>query len=60
MNKTLLILIGGIVIVAGLIGYTIFGKQDASHMEGDGHAEHVQGVGKSAPHDDTGVAPHAD
>ncbi len=48
MNKTLLVLVPIIVIVAGLIGYTLFGKTDPeAHTAGDGHteAEHSQAVG---------------
>ena len=77
MNKTLLILIAGIVVVAGLIGYTMFGKSSsthtandghteaehnaaAGHTAGDGHTEAEHSTGESAPHDDTGTAPHID
>jgi len=62
MNKTLLILIAGIVIVGGLIGYTALGKSTSQeHTEGDGHtgAGHAQTTG-TVPHDDTGTAPHND
>lgn len=57
MNKTLYIIFTGIVIVAGLIGYTMFGKSSGeSHTAGDGHTEAVHQ--ESLPHDDTGLAPH--
>lgn len=58
MNKTLLILIAGIVIIGGLIGYTVLGKSSSNgHTDGDGHttAQH-----EATPHDDTGTAPHDD
>lgn len=58
MNKTLLILIAGIVIIGGLIGYTVLGKSSSTaHTDGDGHttAQH-----EATPHDDTGTTPHDD
>lgn len=58
MSKTLLILIAGIVIVGGFIGYTMFGtsSSETAHTAGDGHtdAEHAEAL----PHDDTGTTPH--
>ena len=58
MNKTLLALIAGITVIAGIIGYTVLGgsKSDATHTAGDGHtdAQHAEAL----PHDDTGTAPH--
>ena len=60
MNKTLSILIIGIIVVAGIIGYMVFGgsKNDAAHTAGDGHtdAQHAEAL----PHDDTGTVPHQD
>lgn len=75
MNKTLLVLIAGIVIIAGIIGYMVLGgsKNDAAHTVGDGHteAQHEEMMphddtgttphgSEVAPHDDTGTAPHQD
>lgn len=62
MNKTQLILISGIIVVGGLIGYTFFGKQEVPHTSGDGHmeVEHTQNAGTVAPHDDAGTEPHID
>ena len=40
MNKSLYIVIAGIVIVAGFVGYTLFGKEEAVHTAGDGHTDH--------------------
>ncbi len=61
MNKSLYLIIGGIVVVGALIGYTMLGKSDASHTANDGHTEveHAEGSA-AAPHDDTGTAPHTD
>jgi hypothetical protein len=60
MNKTLSILIAGIIIIAGIIGYMVLGgsKSDATHTAGDGHtdAQHAEVM----PHDDAGTAPHKD
>lgn len=60
MNKTLSLLIIGIIVVGGAIGYmTLVGsKSEAAHTTGDGHtdAQHAE----SLPHDDTGKAPHQD
>lgn len=50
MNKTLLILIAGIVIVGGLIGYTVLGKPASTQQK----------ASEAVPHDDTGTAPHDD
>ena len=72
MNKTLLILIAGIVIVGGFIGYTVLGKSTSKeHTEGDGHttAQHVEtatGHTEGDGHTDadhvqtTGTVPHDD
>ena len=61
MNKTLLIIISGIVVVGGLIGYTMFGKQSSTvHTANDGHTEAEHTTSESTPHDDTGTAPHND
>lgn len=75
MNKTLYIIIAGIIVAAGLIGYTTFGKSSGeSHTAGDGHteAEHQESLphdntGKdhhnengAVHHDDTGTTPHTD
>ena len=62
MNKTLHLIIAGIIIVSGLIGYTMLGqKTDVAHAAGDGHVEtdHATAVETSA-HDDGGLAPHTD
>jgi len=55
MNKTLLILIAGIVIVGGLIGYTVLGKSTSNDS-----ATTQQKVAEATPHNDTGTAPHDD
>jgi flagellar basal body-associated protein FliL len=75
MNKTLLILIAGIVVIAGIIGYMVLGgsKNEATHTAGDGHteAQHAEALphddtgttahsSEDVPHDDTGTAPHQD
>ncbi|MBY0539428.1 hypothetical protein K2P56_03285 [Patescibacteria group bacterium] len=75
MNKTLLVLIAGIVIIAGIIGYMFLGgsKNEAAHTAGDGHteAQHTEALphddtgtaahgSEATPHDDTGTAPHQD
>lgn len=61
MNKTLLIIIAGIVIVGGLIGYTVLGKSEPNgHTDGDGHTTVQHEATEKAPHDDTGTAPHDD
>lgn len=71
MNKTLIALIVGIVAVAGLIGYTVFGKESAqTHTTGDGHTEarhvenaaHTVGDGHTeAVHAESGATvPHDD
>ena len=71
MNKTLLILIAGIVLVGGLIGYTVLGKSSpADHTDGDGHTTaqhettetHTEGDGHTdADHiETTGTVPHDD
>ena len=75
MNKTLLALIAGIIVIGGIIGYTVLGgsKNEAAHTAGDGHTEAVHAealphndTGTAAhgsegvPHDDTGTAPHQD
>ena len=75
MNKTLSILIIGIILVAGVIGYMVLGgtKNDSTHTAGDGHtdAQHAEALphddmgtaahgNETAPHDDTGTAPHQD
>ena len=75
MSKTLLGLIAGIIVIAGIIGYTVLGgsKSDATHTAGDGHAdaEHAESLphddrgtrahgSEGVPHDDTGTAPHQD
>ncbi len=44
MNKTLYIIIAGIAVVAGLVGYTMFGQSNT----------------ETTPHDDSGLAPHTD
>ncbi len=57
MNKSLYVIIAAIVVVGGLIGYTMFGRSaSVVHTAGDGHtdAQHSESV----PHDDTGKAPH--
>lgn len=61
MNKTVMILIAGIVIVGGLIGYTVFGKSasDGKAKTGDPTTTQ-QRTAETAPHDDTGTAPHDD
>lgn len=62
MNKSLIALVAGIVLVSGLIGYTVLGKEKVeTHTAGDGHAEseHLEEA-TSVPHDDTGTAPHND
>ncbi|TAK58585.1 hypothetical protein EPO14_01955 [Patescibacteria group bacterium] len=61
MNKTVLILIAGIVIVGGLIGYTVLGKSasDGNAKTGDTTTTQQKTV-NIAPHDDTGTAPHND
>lgn len=71
MNKTLLILIAGIVIVGGLIGYTVLGKSESNrHTDGDGHTTnqhkamegHMEGDAHTdVAHDQMmGTAPHDD
>lgn len=75
MNKTLLVLIIGIIVVGGAIGYVTLSesKDDATHTPGDGHteAQHEEMMphddtgtephgSEVAPHDDTGLAPHQD
>lgn len=75
MNKTLLVLIAGIVVIAGIIGYVVFGgsKDEIAHTVGDGHteAQHAEALphddtgtaahgSEGIPHDDTGLAPHQD
>ncbi len=62
MNKSLYIIIAGIIVVAGLIGYTLFNKDSSAvHTANDGHTE-VDHASKSVstPHDDTGTTPHND
>ena len=49
MNKTLLLLIAGIVVVGGMVGYTVLNKSP----------EAAQTV-ESVPHDDSGTSPHID
>ncbi len=59
MNKSLYIILALIVVVGGLIGYTMFGQSiPPVHTAGDGHteAQHAE----SMPHDDTGLPPHND
>lgn len=61
MNKTLLIIIAGIVIVGGLIGFTLLGKSESNgHTDDDGHTTTQHEANGKAPHDDTGTAPHND
>lgn len=60
MNKSLYIVIAGIVVVAGIIGYILFGTQEAVHTAGDGHTDHAQVEANVAPHDDSGTEPHTD
>lgn len=58
MNKSLYILIAAIVVVGGLIAYTVLPRSsESAHTAGDGHTEAQ--YTESAPHDDTGKAPHA-
>ncbi len=61
MNKSLIAIIAGIVVVGGLIGYTMMNKSDAAHTANDGHteADHAT-TGTTVPHDDSGLAPHQD
>ncbi len=57
MNTSLYIIIAAIVVVGGLIAYTLIGRSSTPlHTTGDGHteAQHVE----STPHDDT-KTPHA-
>lgn len=75
MNKTLSILIIGIVVILGIIGYVVLGgsKNEIVHTAGDGHteAQHAEELphddtgtmphgSEGIPHDDTGTAPHQD
>ncbi len=61
MNKSLYIIIIGIVVVGGLIGYTMFGKSSSeSHTAGDDYTDAEHQDGNVAPHDDTGTTPHTD
>ncbi len=71
MSKTLLILITGIVIIGGLIGYTVLGKSSSKgHTDGDGHTTtqheatetHTEGDGHTdTDHaETTGAVPHDD
>ncbi len=55
MNKSLLAIIAGIVVVGGLIGYTIMNTSDATHITNDGHTDV-----SPASHDDSGTTPHQD
>ncbi len=50
MNKTLLLLIAGIVVVGGMVGYTVLNKSDSAHTAGDGHTEveHSEAAGHTA------------
>lgn len=61
MNKTVLILIAGIVIVGGFIGYTVLGKSTSDGSAKTGNTTTTQQKTVDiAPHDDTGTAPHND
>lgn len=71
MNKTLLILIAAIVVVGGLIGFTILGKSESNgHKDSDGHTtnqhkemeSHMDGDAHTdAAHDQMmGATPHDD
>ena len=61
MNKSLYAIIAGIVVVGGLIGFTMMNKPDAAHTANDGHTESDHAAaGTAVPHDDTGLAPHQD
>ena len=51
MNKTPLLLIAGIVVVGGMVGYTVLNTStDAAHTAGDGHmeAEHSEAAQHTA------------
>ena len=57
MNKSLYIIIALIVVVGGLIGYTLFGRPSpVIHTAGDGHTDTQHA--ESIPHDDTGKTQH--
>lgn len=71
MNNTLIALLAGIVIVVGLIGYTVLGKSAPSvHTDGDGHTtvqheateKHSEGDGHTEDEHagTTGSVPHDD
>ena len=63
MNKSLYIVIAGIIVMAGFIGYTLFGTKEAVHTAGDDHTDHAQVEAQVeatvAPHEDSGTEAHA-